>query len=170
MTKCVQICRYALCFYLMLGNIVNVSHFKIFRWRFSINTADRKAHYYFHASCTTFKNSRKNNFSVFQRLALCPSLHSTFTKSNRDRIFVINLSITQNTLFYPVLCSVSLHCLTKLRKRRQKKKESPCFMKCHLWCYQSLYCVKQADFMSWRKPMAHKLSRGDWVMTVFQRC
>lgn len=147
MTKCVQICRYALCFYLMLGNIVNVSHFKIFRWRFSINTADRKAHYYFHASCTTFKNSRKNNFSVFQRLALCPSLHSTFTKSNRDRIFVINLSITQNTLFYPVLCSVSLHCLAKLRKRRQKKKSH--LASWSVTCDAISHCIVLSKLILW---------------------
>lgn len=157
----------------------NVSHFKIFRWTFSIeiNTADRKAHYYlqwwfFIPGVLHLKQWKtKIHFSVFQKLASCPSLHSTFTKSNRDRMFAINLSLSQDNIlsdFHPVLFSISLHCPTKLIKKKKEKKESPCFMKCHLWCYQSLYCVKQVDFMSWRKPMAHKLSRGEWVMTVFQ--
>lgn len=72
-----------------------------------------------------FKKSKPQiNFSVFQKLSLCPSLHSTFTKYNRDGIFVINLSLSQKSNFsgsYPVFFSVSLHCPTKLIKKRRKE-------------------------------------------------
>lgn len=146
----------------------------MFRLKFSI-----KAHWQkttllfpvviFHARCATLKWKNRNYFSVVQKLTLSQFTFN-LTRTSRPKIFVFTLSLSQNNISsdsYPVVFSVSLHCPTKLIKKRRKKK-SPCFMKCHLWCYQSLYCAKQDDFMSWRKPMAHKLSRGEWVMIVVQ--
>jgi len=135
-------------------------------------------HYYiqwwfFMPAVLHFKKWKKNiNFLTFQRIALCPSLHSKCAKNSIDRIFINNSSLRQNNILsdcYPVLFQYLCIVLQNLgKKKKKKKKESPCFMKCRRWCYQSLYCVKQVDFTSWRKPMAHKLSRGEWVMTVFQ--
>ena len=73
-----------------------------------------------------FKKWKKNiNFLTFQRIALCPSLHSKCAKNSIDRIFINNSSLRQNNILsdcYPVLFQYLCIVLQNLGKKKKEKK------------------------------------------------